>query len=153
MVRRAQEPNKLPVSVGQSSVRRKETGTICHPSSGSRKGWFTAELPGLSDPQRIVRCLLKSTRPFCFKGNSPLFESTSRRGQPLGDRSVPPTFSTAPFLLGWQYHCSHEYGYVERLSSHSYPKEQYDFTAPPDRLVARLLVVRGLAVVGLNPPL
>ncbi|KAG5447062.1 hypothetical protein CSKR_108913 [Clonorchis sinensis] len=72
----------------------------------------------------------------------------------LGDRGVRfcgPTFSNPSFLGGRQHRCFHKYGDAGRLGETPYclhtPIAEDSTTLPPDRLVIRLLAVRGLAVL------
>ncbi|KER27243.1 hypothetical protein T265_05647 [Opisthorchis viverrini] len=66
-------------------------------------------------------------------------------------------FSNPSFLGGRQNRCFHKYGHAGRLGETPYclhtPVTEDSTTLPPDRLVARLLVVRGLAALGLTASL
>ncbi|KAG5448700.1 hypothetical protein CSKR_113028, partial [Clonorchis sinensis] len=81
-------------------------------------------------------------------------------GQPLGNRSVQflgPTFSNLSFLGGRLHRCFYTYGYAGRLGETPYclhnPIVEDGTNLPPERLVIRLLVVRGFTAFGLTAPL
>ncbi|KAG5449387.1 hypothetical protein CSKR_101169 [Clonorchis sinensis] len=62
-----------------------------------------------------------------------------------------------PYCSRMQHRCFHKYGHAGHLGETPYclhtPVAEDSTTLPPDRLVARLLVVRGLAALGLTAPL